>query len=163
VIILPNWCANDLKITGPKKELERFKEAAKSENEELSADKFIPYPDKFKKQDEEAKKNPELRDGFNQGGYEWCIENWGTKWGFCNTELVREKYFKNGKGQLLFCFDTAWSPIIPVIRKMGEMFPQLKFDLRYFEGAMNFQGKFQMENGKVIMEESSDYYGNRGG
>ena len=183
---MPNWCENELKVSGDKKELSRFKKFAKEGKEILSANKFIPYPKEFKdgddkramiekKQDayqksliskgmtlEEArnktwKKYPYIKDGFNSGGYGWCIANWGTKWDFCRAEL------EDSKEDLFYHFDTAWSPPMPVIKAMGEMFTNLKFALRYFEGGMGFNGLFQMENGRVISNLSGDYYGNRGG
>lgn len=196
---MPNWCDNDLRITGPAKELKRFKDFAKEtvdgQEEELSANKFIPYPEKFKKQDELAKKNgekreelkkklikegmsedkarqkactdiPDVKDGYNQGGYSWCCSNWGTKWGFCDIELVEEIYRK-GKddkcSELFYTFNTAWSPAIPVIKKMGKMFPLLTFDLRYFEQGAGFNGMYIVDKGKVIHDKSGEYFGDRGG
>jgi hypothetical protein len=31
---------------------------------------------------------PWLKDGFNSGGYEWCCENYGTKWNACSATLT---------------------------------------------------------------------------
>lgn len=189
---MPNWCSNDLRVEGPVKELKRFKEFAQGkfegQKEILSADKFIPYPEEFKKKDEaeikqdkeradyiikhgstdkvkeEAyKKYPHLSTGFNDGGYDWCIKNWGTKWGFCQTELLEEVDFKDGKGELSYTFDTAWSPALPLIKKMGEMFPLLTFDLKYFECGMGFNGWYRVEKGKVVSDLTGDYFGDRGG
>jgi len=193
---MPNWCENDLRITGSKKELKRFKAFAKGteEDELLSCEKFIPYPDKFKKQDELANKNGKLRqdlidklikkgtpedkarekafkdfpaipDGFNQGGYDWCVKNWGTKWGFCDIHLEEENLSdKEDKyNEFLYSFNTAWSPATPVIQKMGEMFPLLEFDLRYFEQGAGFNGIFWMKDGKVEQDKTGEYFGNRGG
>ena len=179
---MPNWCENDLEVRyeGENKEegikeLKRFQEFAQTEKVVLDANKFIPYPQKFKELDkiaeketeklrslspEERTKQPWPKDGFNQGGYEWCIDNWGTKWGFCEPELVNFEY---EYGTLEYSFDTAWSPPIPLIKKMAEMFPILEFELRYFEGAMGFNGLFSCSNGEIDQDLTGEYFGRRGG
>ncbi len=60
-------------------------------------------------------------------------------------------------------FDTAWSPPEPLVKKMGELSPDLTFDLRYFEGLMQFNGILRIENGQVTDDRSGDYFGDRGG
>ncbi len=189
---MPNWCSNDLRITGDLKELKRFKQFAEGtfegQKELLSADKFIPYPKEYKEKDEKAteqdklredyiakhgrtdkakeeawEKYPSLSTGFNDGGYAWCIKNWGTQWGFCHTELLEEADFKDGNGELFYSFDTAWSPALPVIKTMGKMFPLLTFDLRYFEQGEGFNGMLRIEKGKVTHDKTGEYFGDRGG
>jgi len=183
---MPNWCENDLTVTGPKEAVLRFKELAKGkkhgEDTVLSEENFIPYPEDFRILDEaspflgehkelpddvrrrlEAKGLDVTRDGYNQGGYEWCIENWGTKWGFCDPKLVGEYDYGDGKYCLQYSFDTAWSPPIPLVKKMGEMFPELEFDLRYFEGGCGFNGILRIEGGEVVIDRCAEYFGYRGG
>ena len=82
---MPNWCECDLYITGPKEELEKFLETVKSEESVFDFNRLIPYPEHFRELDgpfrEWMNTPPEERDdqpppdGFNQGGYEWCLEN----------------------------------------------------------------------------------------
>lgn len=169
----PNWCEGTLAISGPETEVRRLKEFAKGQEElgnpretVLSAEKFIPYPiEKFERAsiEEEEKLSPGQRiirrlkgweppDHYNSGGYDWCIENWGTKWGFCNPELDEER-----PESIYYMFETAWSPIIPVVKKMGEMFPELLIVYEYREPGMGFQGTFEMENGKEVLNSFEDY------
>lgn len=188
---MPNWCECELRVSGKtKQEVLKFKAYAagyKDEVEMLSEEvagetrkkpldenQFIPYPKEFRLLDEAHHGDRTLtleekqflrnlgfdleRDGFNQGGYEWCVENWGTKWGFCD---VRSRWV--GERTLLYEFITAWSPPLPLIKKMGEMFPGLRFDLGYWEGGMGFRGRFVVENGKVIRNTTEEYSGPRGG
>jgi len=182
---MPNWCENELRVWGKKEILERFKEAVSEGEELLSANKLIPYPEAFRILDDatqitvdgvkrrdltEAEKEIVLaagldptRDGFNQGGYEWCCENWGTKWGFCHVKIVDEYDCSEDEIEIEYVFDTAWSPPIPLIKKMGEMFPELKFELRYFECGAGFNGILRIENGEVFQDECAPYFGHRGG
>ena len=105
-------------------------------------------------------------DGFNSGGYEWVIQNRGTKWNCSECEISDENYYsyKDGKfGEIKYTFNTAWSPPIPVIEAMSKKYPKLKFDLRYFERGMGFNGIFRVQDGKVEMNEEGKYYGERGG
>ena len=108
---LPNWCENELYVSGRKEDLQRFKEKAKGKNGDLDFNSFVPYPEEWRKLDEaywgawgklrelndkleraeseeekqrirkeieEVQKNMPEKDGYNQGGYEWCWENWGN-------------------------------------------------------------------------------------
>ncbi len=169
---MPNHVDNDLFIKGTKDELSKFKETMAGLDHQgkqvlLSEEKLIPYPQKYRELDEISakygKEHPKdwsgrPKDGFNQGGYDWCINNWGTKWGFYNVELVDSE-----DGQLSYNFNTAWAPPIPLIRKMGELFPELKFKLKYYESGSCFKGTMSIKKGNVASESNSSYSGSRGG
>lgn len=171
---MPNWCENTLIVSGEPADLARFKEFAKGNDELLDANCFIPYPKEYALLDkisplrilddlpEAQRKTEELaeteipdavmltlkgydltRDGYNQGGYDWCIQNWGTKGNLYRVELEEELRL------LTYQFQTAWSPPSPVICKMGEMFPELLFELEYKDESMGFQGQLEIRNGEV--------------
>jgi len=197
---MPNWCQNDLEVTGPLKELKRFFKHAQSDKidpnrfdgkpEPLDMEKFIPYPKKYKEKDEaknrlemqeqfecekadyknmdiaqqnyfdflNPRKSQEMKDGFNEGGYEWCVANRGTKWNFCDTGCnVDDIEDIKDAGYLQYYFQTAWSPPCPVIAKMAEMFPKLKFVLEYSETGCAFKGTMVCENGEVIEDSCREF------
>jgi hypothetical protein len=47
--------------------------------------------------------------------YDWSIENWGTKWNARDSIID----YENKE----ITFDTAWSPPIPIIEKLTQLFP----------------------------------------
>ena len=161
---MPNWVDCDFVVEGSKDELQKFKKFAKEGKDLLSANKFIPYPKKYKKLDDMAEKaekehKPRPKDGFNSGGYEWCIKNWGTKWGIVDAELLEES-----GDRLTYAFITAWSTPTPLVEKMSEMFPKLTFELSYYEASMEFSGKLEVKGGIITKDEyDSKYNGYRGG
>jgi hypothetical protein len=55
--------------------------------------------------------------------YEWCCENWGTKW---NSQRLHSE--ESSPDVLHLNFRTAWAPPIPVIRRLLEMWPDLKLE-----------------------------------
>ena len=62
-----------------------------------------------------------------------------------------------------FQFYTAWDPPKPVIKRAAELFPVLRFELRYIEGGA-MSDLFSCSGGEVESEtESGPYFGNRGG
>lgn len=177
-------------MSGKKSELKKFKEHAKGDNGCLDFNRFVPYPEEYRKLDdafwgaletihrleaslkdvkdeavaEEIKakikslrKTMPEKDGFNHGGYEWCVQNWGTKWNASEPELYE------GRRSLHYTFATAWSPPLPAVVKMSEKFPELLFTLRYWEGGMGFQGVFKVKGGECLKDLCGDYRGYRGG
>jgi hypothetical protein len=152
-------------------DLKSFKKFAREGKLLLSANKFIPYPKHFSDLDKASEKwdsvnkgkqkvnwNERPQDGYNQGGYEWCIREWGTKWGMYSTTIEEEDY-----DRIKYSFQSAWGPPLPVIKAMGVKFPTLRFHLQYYEGGCGFQGEYVMSDGEEQENRTCEYSGDRGG
>ena len=111
-----------------------------------------------------ARKNGDyhLQDGFNSGGYDWCVKNWGTKWGIYSA-VLKETKLAGKRSKVAYTFRSAWSPPLPVINAMSIKFPQLKFKLKYYERGVGFKGTFEVQAGQVSAEKQESYRGSRGG
>lgn len=59
--------------------------------------------------------------------YQWCIDNWGTKWNACHSDPIAKDSVD---------FDTAWSAPEPIFEKICELNPQeeITFISDYFDG-----------------------------
>lgn len=155
---MPNWCENRLVVRGEQDELNRMVEQIKSEERLLDFNKILPYPARFQEQDNEveALRNSGVawedipKDGYNSGGYEWCIENWGTKWNAVEA-TIDEDY------DITYFFDTAWSPPIPVIHELSRQFPELYFELTFGDPAMDFSGVYEFKDGHFMREDDGGY------
>lgn len=172
---MPNWCENELYVKGTKKLVAEFQNKAKGEKI-LDFNKFIPYPTKYAEADKrfrewrEQNPNKSLRDapedGYNNGGYRWCIDNWGTKWNASHFEDYKNNPDSEDWGddwiELRYKFDTAWAPPLLIIRKMAQNFPELEFTLLYFESGAEFSGRFTIKKDTVKHQEAP-YFGHRGG
>ena len=79
-------------------------------------------------------------------GYSWCISHWGTKWDLC-----RDRFYSslNG-GRAEYYFDTAWSPPCPWLEKVSRDWPDLSFELVYYETGAGLAGRFVCEDGEVV-------------
>lgn len=56
--------------------------------------------------------------------FSWSIEKWGTKWNAYNS---------NEKDDGIY-FLTAWSPPLPVIQKLSELFPEVEITIKFADG-----------------------------
>ena len=79
--------------------------------------------------------------------YEQRLNKWGTKW--TGYDLVI--------GESAIDFFTAWSPPVPVIRKLAELHRDLVFRLEYYECGMAFRGigTAKWKDGGVLLEDNS--------
>lgn len=117
---------------------------------------IVPYPEELRKRDEnyatlsreefeaiyptnsddgfagKLKKDSPSLDGFNNGGYHWCVQNWGTKWPASKPVWVKE--------HSTLYFATAWGPAFPIISALHKRFPKLTFNYEYYERGMGFMG-----------------------
>ena len=163
---MPNWVENDLSAEGPKEILEEFLKFAAGESP-FDFNRVIPYPEKFRCLDDAAEGwdrehegRPDYdwlarpKDGFNSGGYEWRVEHWGTKWNACRVKVEGPVTGYDEKTmQVVFRFDTAWSPPRQVIEKAAQLYPALCFELHYFECSCCFEGLFCCTGGEVETDE----------
>ena len=96
---MPNWCANNVTIYGPKAKVKAIKGA-------FEAGEFCQH----------ILPNPK-----GEWDYNWSVNNWGTKWDVggsdehCDyTEVAPDR------AQLELSFDSAWSPPVGVYEKLIE-------------------------------------------
>ena len=173
---MPNYCENDLAVEGPKEVIEEFLKFAAGESP-FDFNRFIPYPEEFRRLDEITEAwdrehavrsdydwHARPKDGFNSGGCEWRVENWGTKWQPSPIKVEGPVTDDDGKTlRVVFHFNTPESPSTAVIKKAAERYPALRFELQYFECVCEFEGLFCCSRGKVEPDESDEYVGDRGG
>lgn len=106
--------------------------------------------------------------GFDQylnsevDGYTWCVKNWGTKWdiydesSLSGEDLVNDALANNefvNDIEIVYSFNTAWSPCVPFVIKIGPKFPDLKFELTYCELGCQFAGKLVVHGTSVESDE----------
>ena len=132
---MPNWVDQDLIVAGPKKYRRMLLDSWLAKPDRRFSD-FVPRP-----QD------------IGEGWYNWSLENWGTKWGDCETRLAalpdcREmtqfsaEQVKEALGVKYthWWFRSAWSSSGELIRRISLMYPQLVFGLTFVEESDEFIG-----------------------
>lgn len=75
--------------------------------------------------------------------YTWCPQHWGTKWHAYNASEPEV-----APRRAVIYFVTAWSPAIPVIARLSELFPCIEFTLRYFDEGFFFAGTARFLGGE---------------
>ena len=84
----------------------------------------------------------------DQDWYHWNCRNWGTKWDVCATngdQYSDTRMEITDDGDVMYHFNTAWSPVGEVLIKLSEQHPTLNFDYEYEEeqgwgGTCTFKG-----------------------
>lgn len=148
---MPNWCMNELIVSGKAKDIAVFKAQAHRPGGkdgcelDFCISRFIPIPEELKgTQSPVAKPNPTLKKKYGADNwYDWCCNNWGTKWD------VEGAAAGVSKGKLGYTFDSAWSPPTQAIEKISEMYPNLKFVLHFSEEGMGFEGTQEFLAGEM--------------
>jgi hypothetical protein len=92
--------------------------------------------------------------------YDWCINNWGTKWGVYDSSGGRSEDYLTPT--LVYNFTTAWGPATEGFVKISENFPGLSFDMEYFEPGMCFCGRVIIQDGGIIEDDYREFTGEGG-
>ncbi len=174
---MPNWCNNG--ITLSHEDPAMIERAAKALQEGTFLNEFIPVPaslhivagrvgdDTDPKQIElEAAEKANLEAHGYKTWYDFCVNEWGTKWDV-QSDIVEIK----NPNCLVAGFDSAWSPPVTAYEKLMDL--GFEVEAFYYEPSMAFVGKW--DNGcddyyeyggetsatvrDVIGEELDDYFG----
>jgi hypothetical protein len=138
---MPNWCHNTLSVQGSPDELKAFAEKVEMTYQDgskapLTFTVHAPMPE-----------FPEDADVFTDGWYGWALNNWGTKWdaqfagpmvafGADGMDVDKSTAWNGSRlieDELVFKFDTAWSPPYAWLQQCSEQEPHLVFSLRWAE------------------------------
>jgi hypothetical protein len=154
---MPNDCENKLMIRGTHEDLKVFVSNHIRQNEDnewfLDFNTIIPEPNapsecdaKYVMSDGETRhlQLPKGKEWFDW--YSWRVDNWNTKWGAYDCSIT-ENY-----DLIVVYYCTAWSPSIPIINKLIEMYPNLVFDYSYYECGCMLGGTIIGHNGRVTAE-----------
>lgn len=103
---------------------------------------------------------------YNQYGaptwYEWCTENWGTKWNACDCawdvpSTVSEMTEPDAEASCEIRFQTAWSTPTPVMLRLSEMFPDVKIRVEYADEDLGANcGKYELLGGNILEDVEMD-------
>ena len=167
---MPNYCTNNLTVTGDAKEIKRFHEAITAgelqDHEDFRIlDNLFPTPKELsetpkghfgegseKQIQMEAMQKANLEKFGSPDWYEWNCKNYGSKWS--DFDGVFGQVSDN---EINATFMSAWSPIGEGIRNVSKQFPTLDFILSYDEGGMAFCGGYAFRNGEIFADIEGEY------
>lgn len=131
---MPNWCMNEITVTGSQTEMARLAEMA-SQGRLLEA--LVPIPDSI--------------DSDSEDGHFWRLNNWGVKWDMDEDEGEAFRLFnhKDGTATLTGFYSTPWGPPIEALLTYANNNPGVSINNNYFEAGMMFGGTFNNELGQA--------------
>ena len=147
---MPNWCDNQLSITGPNSVIDKIEKIVKdddSHKENGLLNFFHPMPKELEgtTSPSSASKKPQpMIEGFDCW-YDWRVNNWSTKWEVCEFYGVDRQYHSEqneGESTISFAFSSAWAPPIGAYEKFLENNSDCSVRAFYYEGGCDFMGEW---------------------
>ena len=174
---MPNWCDNQITITGPNSVIDKIEKIVREEeNLDLSSkekgetpgllDFMFPMPkalvDTVAGPDPKTKKEKLQRARLNveygaSNWYDWRCTNWGTKWELCEFYGVQRQHLNDSldESTISFAFSSAWSPPIGAYEQFLTDNENCSLKAYYYEGGCDFMGEW--DNGQDDCYTPSDY------
>jgi hypothetical protein len=126
---LTEWVCNQLVAKGDPARIREFLEAVKGEWGPFDFRRIISAPEliahaTFARWDLEEMDAVEWRKLCD-----WCVANWGTKWGAFDTQVDESTAHL---GVVVIRFSTAWTPPCPILQRLQEMFGDIGLTCRWY-------------------------------
>ena len=136
---MPNWVDNALNFEGSKEDISKIKEQLSRPRktywagveEEVSGEPISywnmisPPEEKF---DLYFGGGNLASEDKTWGWYNWNVSNWGCKWDASEAMITAES-----ENQIVYHFQSPWSPPIEAISKLSEQYPETKMSLYWIE------------------------------
>ena len=166
---MPNWCDNQLSITGPNSVIDKIEKIVKEESNNAEnglLQFFHPMPKELldteagpiakTKAEKNARQSRKLEFGA-ENWYDWRVNNWGTKWEVNEFYGVDRQHINDSldESTISFGFSSAWSPPINAYEKFLEDNSDCFIRAYYYEGGCDFMGLW--EDGIDDCYAPSDY------
>jgi hypothetical protein len=129
---MPNWCNNNITISGPAETIRQLWDTAQTAHE------FTVEVDG----EEITKREFGLLNAMAPIGdwdYGTAVDTWGTKWDV-NDEGLEIIEHGNGTAEITGWFDSAWAPPIGAYEKFIEANEDCEISASYYEMGMDFAG-----------------------
>tara|TARA_B100001109_G_scaffold24963_1_gene18422 strand:+ start:1790 stop:2437 length:648 start_codon:yes stop_codon:yes gene_type:complete len=159
---MPNWCDNQITITGPNSVIDKIEKIVKEDDSHKNTgllNFFKPMPKELEgttSPSSSADKPQPMIEGFDNW-YDWRVENWGTKWEVCEFYGVDRQHLNDSldESTISFAFSSAWSPPINAYEQFLIDNENCSLKAYYYEGGCDFMGEW--DNGSDDCYAPSDY------
>ena len=157
---MPNWCDNNITITGPNKIIDKIDKIVAEEGSEGNLlQYFYPMPKELEDTKAPAdnpnsleNKSRKLKFGADSW-YDWRVDNWSTKWDVNEFYGIRRIELGIDESEISFGFDSAWAPPIGAYENFLNENSNVSIKASYYEGGCDFMGIW--DNGDDICYEVS--------
>ena len=123
---MPNWTYNNVQFIGKTEDnVKQLQTMLKSDDNEFDFNNVIPMPNELSdtvsgsenaKPEWQKEQSKKLKAKYGADNwYDWSINNWGTKWNACNTEVELNENVLN------YSFETAWDAPREIVRALEHM------------------------------------------
>jgi hypothetical protein len=134
---MPNWCSNEITITGDVTKIVQALESIENKEENNLFKTLIDIP----------------QDEYEKDWYNTNLKWFGTKWDVSYEESDPQEIDDNG---LVLTPNTAWSPPIEFCVNLAKKYG-VEVDLYYYEAGMDFCGKAYINSDGTYSDEDYGY------
>ena len=145
---MPNWCNNQVEISGPKKVIDQIQKIVdenhiKDDNDpnipedQGLLDWMVPMPKELRETQADGTERKDLLEKYGHSDwYGWANDNWGTKWD------IHEFYgfTRKNESTIEFGFDTAWAPALTAFETWLAKNDDCSVKCTYYEPGCDFAG-----------------------
>ena len=161
---MPNYCNNNIVITGPNSVIDKIEKIANGDKGDL-LQYFYPMPKALQDTtaplqkdaitEEKAKAKENLKKYGYDNWYDWRVENWGTKWDIMEFYNINRKEIGEDESEISLGFDTAWAPALGAYEKFIDENSNCSLKAYYYEPGCDFMGEW--DNGMDSCFEVAKY------
>ena len=143
---MPNWCDNQVTISGPSSVIDKIEKIVTSEKAENGLlNYFYPMPAELKDTTADMKEDKKMIKKYGYSDwYGWATNEWGTKWEVSEFFGVEKQPDASiGHSTISFAFSSAWSPPIGAYENFLANNQDCTLRARYYEGGCDFMGVWE--------------------
>ena len=157
---MPNWCDNQVTITGPNSVIDKIEKIVKEEDIKNGLLNFFhPMPAELRDTTADGSEDKKMIEKYGHSDwYGWATENWSTKWDISEFYGMDRQYLteqSEGESMISFAFSSAWAPPIGAYDHFLAKNEECTLKAHYYEGGCDFMGVW--EDGDDRCYQPSDY------
>ena len=138
---MPNWCDNQVSITGPNSVINKIEKIVNEEKDTEGLLQFMyPMPAELKDTTADGSENKEMIKKYGHSDwYSWATDNWGTKWDINEFYGVDRQEISDDESTISFAFQSAWAPPTGAYQEFVDKHP-VSLEAKYHEPGCDFMG-----------------------
>ena len=148
---MPNYCNNNIVITGPNSVIDKIEKIANGDKGDL-LQYFYPMPKELNdtvagpepktKKEKLEKRRLQVEYGASNW-YDWRVENWGTKWDIMEFYNGGDrKEIGEDESEIALGFDTAWALALGAYERFIDKNSNCSLKAYYYEPGCDFMGEW---------------------